>query len=144
LNQLELVHETLRHALNELAVQAPDWLKQQVTADWFDHYSRRTNHYLLPKKEDERQVWAERIGRDGLFLLEQVYRGGHHLDLVKLPAVEILRQVWLQNFYQDNEKVRLRQKKTSHRRQNGSHHLMNLKHGVALNEIRCGLATKFT
>jgi len=111
LNQLELVHETLRHALNELAVQAPDWLKQQVTADWFDHYSRRTNHYLLPKKEDERQVWAERIGRDGLFLLEQVYRGGHHLDLVKLPAVEILRQVWLQNFYEDNEKVRLRQKK---------------------------------
>ena len=28
LNQLELVHETLRHALNVLAVQAPAWLKR--------------------------------------------------------------------------------------------------------------------
>lgn len=50
LNQLELVHETLRHALNELAVEAPAWLKQRVNADWFEAYSQRTSHYLLPKK----------------------------------------------------------------------------------------------
>jgi transposase len=111
LNQLELVHEALRHALNELAVQAPAWLKKQVNADWFDMYSQRTSNYLLPKKEEERQSWAERVGRDGFFLLEQVYLGYHHAELSELPAVEILRQVWIQNFYQDDGQVRLRQKK---------------------------------
>ncbi len=111
LNQLELVHETLRQALNELAVQAPAWLKRQVNADWFDHYSQRTGNYLLPKKEAERQAWAERVGRDGIFLLEQICFEGQHPELREIPAVEILRQVWLQNFYQANGQVCLRQQK---------------------------------
>jgi transposase len=54
LNQLELVHETLRHALNVLAQEAGAWLKQQITADWFERYSQRTSNYLLPSKESER------------------------------------------------------------------------------------------
>jgi len=33
LNRLECVGETLRAALNDLAVVAPDWLRQQVTAE---------------------------------------------------------------------------------------------------------------
>lgn len=111
LNQLELVHETLRYALNELAVQAPAWLKRQVAADWFDHYSERTSNYLLPKKEEERQAWAERVGQDGIFLLEQVYCAVHHTELKDLPAVETLRQVWLQNFYQIDGQIHLRQQK---------------------------------
>ncbi|MEO8613267.1 MAG: hypothetical protein ABI690_35580 [Chloroflexota bacterium] len=56
LNHLELVHETLRHALNELAVEAPAWLKQRVNADWFEAYSLRTSNYLLPKKDMERKA----------------------------------------------------------------------------------------
>lgn len=39
LNQLELVGETLRHALNVLATVAPEWLKQQVQPDWFERYA---------------------------------------------------------------------------------------------------------
>lgn len=111
LNQLELVHETLRHALNELAIQAPAWLKRQVSPDWFDLYGQWTSNYLLPKKESERQAWAERVGADGIFLLEQIYLGGHHPELVEIPAVETLRQVWVQNFYEGNGQVRLRQQK---------------------------------
>lgn len=108
LNQLELVHETLRHTLNELAVHAPVWLKQQVTADWFDRYSQRTGTYMLPKKEDERQHWVEQVGQDGRFLLKQIYGDGHPVQLGDLPAVETLRQVWLQNFYQEADILRLR------------------------------------
>jgi transposase len=110
LNQLELVHETLRYALNALAIQAPAWLKRRINNDWFDCYSQRTSNYLLPSKEAERQTWAERVGRDGLFLLEQVYHLGHYPELVEIPAVDILRQVWLQNFYQEEGQVRLRGK----------------------------------
>jgi transposase len=33
-----LLFETLRAALNSLAVVAADWLLTQVTSDWFDHF----------------------------------------------------------------------------------------------------------
>lgn len=108
MNQLELVHETLRHALNELAVEAPAWLKRQVTADWFDHYSHRTSSSLLPKKESERQAWAERVGRDGFFLLRQLYHEGSHPELIELQAMATLRLVWIQNFYEENGAAHLR------------------------------------
>ena len=93
LNQLELVHETLRNALNELAVEAPAWLKRQVSPDWFERYSERTSNYLLPKKEAEQQEWAEQVGQDGLYLLEQIYFGGQHPELSELAAIETLRKL---------------------------------------------------
>ncbi len=111
LNQLELVHETLRYALNEVARVAPAWLKAQITAGWFDHYSERTSSYLLPKEDDKRQTWAERVGRDGIFLLERVYSADQLSWLSDLPAIEMLRQVWLQNYYQEMGRVCLRAKK---------------------------------
>ena len=40
LNRLEYVGETLRAALNALAVVASDWLSNIVTPDWFDRYSK--------------------------------------------------------------------------------------------------------
>jgi transposase len=41
LNQLESVGETLRAALNSLAVVLPDWLLTQGAPDWLDRYSVR-------------------------------------------------------------------------------------------------------
>jgi transposase len=41
LNRLAWVAETLRHALNELADVAPDWLRPQSTPDWCDRYRLR-------------------------------------------------------------------------------------------------------
>ena len=111
LNQFELVHETLRHTLNELALQAAVWLKQRVTAEWFERYSQRTSTYLLPKKESERQAWAAQVGSDGLWLLEQLYHEAQDTELVKLPAVTVLWRVWLQNFYQEDGRIRLREPK---------------------------------
>ena len=111
LNQLELVHETLRQALNELAVQAPAWLKRQVSSAWFERYCERTSNYLLPKQEQSRLAWAEQVGQDGHFLLGQIYHEGRHPELSVLPAVETLRQVWIQNFYEEDGQMRLRQKK---------------------------------
>lgn len=80
-----------RHTLNEFARQAPAWLKRQVDSAWFDHYSVRTSKYLLPKQEAERQARGTRWGRDGLFLLEQVYAGRQHPELSALPCGETLR-----------------------------------------------------
>jgi hypothetical protein len=48
LNRLEIVGETLHHTLNVLAQIAPDWLRSQVTADWFLRYSKRFSDYQPP------------------------------------------------------------------------------------------------
>src|SRR5215467_7879937 len=47
LNSLELVGETLRHALNVLATVVPEWLKQQVKPEWFERYGQRMEDYRL-------------------------------------------------------------------------------------------------
>src|SRR5215813_15645050 len=69
LNRLECVGKTLRAALNDLAIVAPDWLRQQVTADWFERYGTRIEESRLPKGEAQRYADAEQIGADGLQLL---------------------------------------------------------------------------
>ncbi|MEZ4616144.1 MAG: hypothetical protein R2867_11670 [Caldilineaceae bacterium] len=43
--------------------------------------------------------------RDGVTLLQWVTAAG----LQKLPAVQLLQQVWQQQFHQDGEQIRLRQ-----------------------------------
>jgi transposase len=56
-----------RAALNDLAIVAPDWLRQQVTADWFERYGTRIEESRLPKGEAQRYPYAEQIGADGLY-----------------------------------------------------------------------------
>lgn len=98
LNRLETVGETLRAALNVLAVAAPDWLLEQVTPDWFDRYGARFEQYRLPQERAEQGELAVLIGRDGDHLLAALYDEGAPRWLREVPAVEVLRQVWLQQY----------------------------------------------
>ena len=66
LNRLELVGETLLHALNEITQVDPVWLKAQVTPDWFERYASRFSNYRLPKSKDKRQALAEVIALLGI------------------------------------------------------------------------------
>jgi transposase len=99
LNRLETLGETFRAALNSLAVAASDWLKTKLHKDWFDLYSRRTENYRLPKLDSEREALSNRMGADGFQLLNLIYAENAPQWLRCLPAVEILRQVWVQQFY---------------------------------------------
>src|ERR687890_1436149 len=49
LHLLELVAETLRAALDDLAAVAPDWLRGIARPVWFERYARRVEDYRLPK-----------------------------------------------------------------------------------------------
>jgi transposase len=111
LNRLECVGETLRCALEDLARVAPDWLREQVTPDWFDLYGPRFEQYRLPKEKAKRQALAERIGADGYHLLSAIYTDDAPAWLEELPAVQILRQVWVQQYYLEEGQVRWRTKK---------------------------------
>lgn len=104
LNRLEIVGETMRMALSELAVVAPVWLKERITADWFDLYGPRFEEYRLPEQETEREQLQMRIGQDGVTLLQAVYETeAVERGLSELPAVMVLRQVWVQQYYQSEE-----------------------------------------
>ncbi len=110
LNRLELVGRTLQHALNTLAQLAPDWLRAQITPDWFDRYSRQLDEYRLPKGAQERQTLAELIGRDGLHLLGHLDQDRMLDRLGPVPAVDTLRRVWEQQYEHVNEHLRWRNK----------------------------------
>jgi transposase len=57
LNRLERVGETLRHALNSLAVVAPDWLQAHVPPAWLAlcHAAVETRHRLRACAADDRE-----------------------------------------------------------------------------------------
>jgi transposase len=111
MNRLECVGETLRAALNALAKEAPDWLVAQVTPDWFARYGARFEQYRLPKERAERTELGETIGADGYHLLQAVYGDDAPRQLREIEAVEILRQVWLQQYAVQDEHVTWRKAK---------------------------------
>ncbi len=93
LNRLEMVGETVRTALNSLAVAAPDWLRAHVSADWHDRYDRHSEEYRLPTAKTARVALASAIGTDGYTLLGAVYAPTAPAWLRELPAVRTLRAV---------------------------------------------------
>src|SRR5881227_3612921 len=88
LNRLELVGETLRAALNELATIAPDWLREVAPKDWYGRYAHRVEDGRLPRAEAEREAYARTVGGDGFALLD---RPEAPEELRRLPAVGVLR-----------------------------------------------------
>ena len=98
LNRVECVHETLRAALNVLAVVMPEWLQNWVAAEWFEHYGKRLDEFRMPKEPAEREALAQKVGKDGWNLLEALYHHPQGDWLSKIPALETLRQVWIQHY----------------------------------------------
>jgi transposase len=98
LNRLELVGETLRAALNALAVAAPEWTRTHTTPEWVDRYGPRVSDYHLPTKKAEREAYGAVVGADGLTLLTAIWQDQAFPWLRELPAVRTLWLVWLQNY----------------------------------------------
>lgn len=100
-NRLECVGETLRLTLESLAAVTPDWLVAQIGPDWVERYGARFDSYRLPKALSERQALQQQIGQDGHYLLGRVYQREAPEWLRQVPAVEVMRQIWLQQYYLD-------------------------------------------
>ena len=96
MNRLELVAETLRAALNELAVAAPLWLTSAVQLEWFARYGARIEDTRLPRGEAAREEFAGRVGADGFLLLKLVSE--QVPDLLKVEKVQILQKVWERHY----------------------------------------------
>ncbi len=98
LNRLERAIETLRAALNALASATADWLRAHTDPAWVERYAPRAEESHVPQGETARHAYAEQVGRDGHALLASVTGREAPAWLREIPAVELLRRVWLQTF----------------------------------------------
>jgi transposase len=103
LERLELVGETLRAALESIAASEPGWLRSFAPAGWFTRYGPRVDAYRLPKDEGERTALALRIGADGFTVLTHAWSGEAPRHVRTLPAVAMLRLIWVQQYYRDEQ-----------------------------------------
>jgi len=98
LNRAECVVETLRHALNVLAIVVPDWLRSQVQPEWLERYGHRAEDYRLPSGEEKRQALLHQVGQDGWGLLAAIQAEPTLEWMLSIPAVDTLQRIWKQDF----------------------------------------------
>jgi transposase len=110
LNRLERVGETLRAALNTLAV-VPDWLQALAPSEWYNRYSSRVENYHLPKTDEARKALAAVIGADGQTLLHAIDAAVDQPWLQEVPAVKTLRRVWAEQYSEVNGQLGWREVK---------------------------------
>ena len=103
LHRLERVLETLRAALNQLSQADAAWVQRHVPVAWSERYGPRADSMRLPKEASKRDALAVQIGAEGYALLDAIFgqEDSHHLR--QLPRLEILRQVWVQQYYRCTE-----------------------------------------
>jgi transposase len=109
INRLMCVGEAMRFALNSLAVVAPDWLLSEVDVQWVERYGHRIEESRQPKSEGDRLALAKQIGADGRKLLTAVFDSLTPVWLREIPAIQVLRQIWVQNYCVENEQLRWRE-----------------------------------
>jgi IS5 family transposase len=115
LSRLELVEETVRAALEALAAQAPGWLVEVIDPAWQEAYASRAKSMRFPKSATKRQELMHAYAQDGYYLLDRLYSSGTPDLLLRLPAVQALRAIWVQQFYRQihadgRQEIRRREK----------------------------------
>ena len=98
LNRLELVGETMRAALNELATVAPGWLSTVAPHEWYERYSRRIENDRLPKSKEKRVAYAQTVGEDGFKLLDLVEEPDAPPQSDQLQSIAALRRVLVRHY----------------------------------------------
>lgn len=99
----------MRFALNSLAMVAPEWLLAPSDADWVERYGHRIEESRLPKSEGDRKALAELIGEDGWKILTAIFDQQAPSWLREIPAVQVLRQIWVQNYWVEDGHLRWRE-----------------------------------
>jgi transposase len=100
---LECVQEAMHYALNQLNEAAPQWVRGWAPREWYERYGPRAALFRLPKETSKRDALALGIGVDGYELLDALCHEASARHLLALPAVAILRQIWMQHSYRCTE-----------------------------------------
>ena len=106
LHLLELVAETLRATLDDLAAVVPEWLRGIAQPVWFERYAHRAEDYRLPKSQEKREALALTIGADGFLLLDALDAACAPAVAREVPMVETLRTVWRVHYGRNEGRLR--------------------------------------
>jgi transposase len=100
LNRLELAGEAVRAALEALSAAAPHWVAAVLEVpQWDRRYGRRIDEsWRPPASQAKRDALALDYGRDAVELLQAVFHRQSPHWLRELPAVQVLRQITVQNY----------------------------------------------
>ena len=91
-----MVVETLQLAVVALVEANREWCEEIIPPSWEDKYGER-----FVRQRYSEQEWKEyevNIGNDGQWLLNRLNDRGAPAELQDLPAVQVLRTVWAQQF----------------------------------------------
>ena len=103
LNRLELVAETLRAALNELAIHYPEWLKLISPKEWYKRYGQRIEDYRLPETSAQRDTYAQQVGEDGYYLLDCLTQTNRTIHWQQLASIKALKIAWQRHYERNSE-----------------------------------------
>lgn len=99
LNRVELAGETMRRALDDIAQMEPTWLKAHIKEEWGKRYGSPVDTHAIRKSKAKLEKLAQTIGEDGHYLLAAIYQKETPSEIRALHTVEVLRQVWVQQYY---------------------------------------------
>src|SRR5512132_2734774 len=98
-HRLACALEAMHYALNQLSAADSTGVQQHVPLDWYTRYGLRADQMRLPKEASKREALARQVGLDGYQLLDVVWAATSAPYLRTLPALEALRQIWVQQYY---------------------------------------------
>lgn len=107
LSRLEMVAESLRAALNDLAAADPEWLRSVAKPVWFERYAKRIEDYRFPTGKEARHKLILEVAEDGYFLLNAL--AGADPTLSGLEQVAIFKQVWEHHFVKEGDTPKLKE-----------------------------------
>jgi transposase len=108
LHLLELVGETLRATLDDLAAVVPDWVRALAPPVWFERYAHRVEDCRLPKSQEKREALALEIGADGFLLLDALDAPTAPTAARDVAMVRTMRDVWRIHYARDDGRPRWR------------------------------------
>jgi len=76
LNRLECAGESLRRALNEIALLEPEWLQAQVPETWYERYGKQMSACQMGRSQAQEKQWQQTIGNDGTQSLRSLRDSG--------------------------------------------------------------------
>ncbi|WP_267830222.1 IS1182 family transposase [Streptomyces sp. H27-G5] len=99
LNRLELAGESVRAALEALAVAAPLWLAGKIdVAEFAERYGPRVDGWRIPPSETKRDRLAQVFGQDALALCQAAWATDAPEWIREIEAVHLLRQILVQTY----------------------------------------------
>ncbi|MGX1915772.1 IS1182 family transposase [Streptomyces phaeochromogenes] len=100
LNRTELAGESVRAALEALAVAAPSWLATHVdVAEFAERYGPRVDGWTMPRSQAKRDRLAQVFSQDALALCRAAWAADTPMWIRDIEAVALLRQVLVQTYY---------------------------------------------